>query len=255
MSVADSLIEQNQEEFGHNHDPQESDNPLLSKYFYVESAGKKRTRRQTEEKILEGAGAVKKRSELAETGLFDQAMGSTEGGTVKPESVEFEILRQVEESLRRVPQISSPSPGLLKRKASRELNLCMPLFQGGTAVNRTFFFYRPPAKEDTSRPILKTLQGMLSGAKEVYALMQVHASTKPELSSTVVDMKTKMQELESFLEKANVGLAQGSVLKEDSADAEVKAMREKAQAYVRMADTHKAGMTVARKRWDALLGK
>ena len=95
----------------------------------------------------------------------------------------------------------------------------------------------------------------MSGAKEVYALMQVHASTKPELSSTVVDMKTKMQELESFLEKANVGLAQESVLKEDSADAEVKAMREKAQAYVRMADTHKAGMTVARKRWDALLGK
>ena len=143
MSVADSIIQQNQEEFGHNHDPQENENPLLSKYFYVESAGKKRTRRQTEEKMLEGAGAVKKRSELAETGLFDQAMGSTEGGTVKPESVELEILRQVEESLRRVPQISSPSPGLLKRKASRELNLCMPLFQGGTAVNRTFFFLPP----------------------------------------------------------------------------------------------------------------
>ena len=96
---------------------------------------------------------------------------------------------------------------------------------------------------------------MLSGAKEVYALMMVHNSSKPELSSTVADMKTKMQELESFLEKANVGLAQGSVLKEDSEEKEVKATREKAQAYVRMADTHKAGMTVARKRWDALLGK
>ena len=59
MSVADSLIEQNQEEFGHNHDPQENENPLLSKYFYIESAGKKRTRRQTQEKVLEGSAAVK----------------------------------------------------------------------------------------------------------------------------------------------------------------------------------------------------
>ena len=56
---------------------------------------------------------------------------------------------------------------------------------------------------------------MLSGAKEVYALMQVHANTKPELSSSVANMKTKMQELETFLEKANVGLAQGSVLNTD----------------------------------------
>ena len=31
-----------------------------SKYFYVESAGKKRTRRQTQEKVLEGSAAVKK---------------------------------------------------------------------------------------------------------------------------------------------------------------------------------------------------
>ena len=30
-----------------------------SKYFYVESAGKKRTRRQTQEKVLEGSAAVK----------------------------------------------------------------------------------------------------------------------------------------------------------------------------------------------------
>ena len=96
---------------------------------------------------------------------------------------------------------------------------------------------------------------MLSGAKEVYALMQVHANTKPELSSSVANMKTKMQELETFLEKANVGLAQRPMLNTDSADAEVRATREKGQAFVRMADTHKAGMTVAKKRWEALLGK
>ena len=58
MPVADSLIQQNQEEFGHNHDPQET--RTRSKYFYVESAGKKRTRRQTQEKVLEGSAAVKK---------------------------------------------------------------------------------------------------------------------------------------------------------------------------------------------------
>ena len=28
MPVADSLIQQNQEEFGHNHDPQENENPF-----------------------------------------------------------------------------------------------------------------------------------------------------------------------------------------------------------------------------------
>ena len=96
---------------------------------------------------------------------------------------------------------------------------------------------------------------MLSGAKEVYALMQVHANTKPELSSSVADMKTKMQELEQFLEKANVMLAQGSMLNTDSADAEVRATREKGQAFLRIADTHKAGMMVAKKRWEALLGR
>ena len=76
-----------------------------------------------------------------------------------------------------------------------------------------------------------------------------------ERGYSVANMKTKMQELETFLEKANVGLAQGSVLNTDSADAEVRATLEKGQAFVRMADTHKAGMTVAKKRWEALLGK
>ena len=76
-----------------------------------------------------------------------------------------------------------------------------------------------------------------------------------ERGYSVANMKTKMQESETFLEKANVGLAQGSVLNTDSADAEVRATLEKGQAFVRMADTHKAGMTVAKKRWEALLGK
>ena len=123
MSVADSIIQQNKEEFGHDEEPQENENPLLSKYFYIESGGKKRTRRQTEEKVLEGSAAVKKRSDLAETGIFTQAMGNDTSSAVKPESMELELLRQTEESLRRIPKSSRGSPGLLKRKASRELNL------------------------------------------------------------------------------------------------------------------------------------
>ena len=110
MAVADTIIQQNKEEFGHDNEPQENDIPLLSKFFYIESGGKKRIRRQIEAKVLEGSAGVKKLSELAETGLFDQAMGSTEGGTVKPESVELELLRQVEESLKRVPQQFPPVP-------------------------------------------------------------------------------------------------------------------------------------------------
>ena len=47
---------------------------------------------------------------MAETGFFDQAMGSGEGGHVKPESMELELLRQVEESLRRVPKKFPPAP-------------------------------------------------------------------------------------------------------------------------------------------------
>ena len=96
---------------------------------------------------------------------------------------------------------------------------------------------------------------MSSAAKETYALMQVHANTKPELSAIVADMKTKMQELDTFLEKANVTMAQGSMLNADSADAEIRASREKGQAFLRIADTHKAGMMVAKKRWEALLGR
>ena len=96
---------------------------------------------------------------------------------------------------------------------------------------------------------------MSTAAKETYAHLQVHASKKPELKSPVEDMKTKMQELDQFVDKANVLLAQWSMLNTDSADAEVRDHREKGQAFLRIADTHKAGMMVAKKRWEALLGR
>ena len=127
----------------------------------------------------------------------------------------------------------------------------MPPSQGGTAeiVNRIFIL---PPSQDTSRPVLKTsFEGGSWGPSRSFQSGVLCV----ERGYSVANMKTKMQELETFLEKANVGLAQGSVLNTDSADAEVRATLEKGQAFVRMADTHKAGMTVARKRWDALLGK
>ena len=145
MAVADTIIQQNKEEFGHDNEPQENDIPLLSKLFYIESGGKKRIRRQIEAKVLEGSAGVKKLSELAETGLFDQAMGSAEAASVKPESMELELLRQTEESLRRIPKSSRPSPGLLERKASRELNLYASSPRWNIRIRDSNFLIVPPS--------------------------------------------------------------------------------------------------------------
>ena len=114
----------------------------------------------------------------------------------------------------------------------------------------------PPRQEGhdkTCRPVLKTLTTAVAGAKETLALMTVHAAKKVELKTTVQDIKTKVGELESFLDKANEQMAIASVLSADSTDGEVKGCRDKVEAMCRLADVHKAGMMVAKKRWDALL--
>ena len=99
----------------------------------------------------------------------------------------------------------------------------MPPSQGGSAefVNRIFIL---PPSQDTSRPVLKTsFEGGSWGPSRSFQSGVLCV----ERGYSVANMKTKMQELETFLEKANVGLAQGSVLNTDSADAEVRATLEK----------------------------
>ena len=105
----------------------------------------------------------------------------------------------------------------------------------------------------TCRPVLKTLTTMAAAAKETLALMTVHAAKKAELKSTVQDIKTKVGALDSFLEKANEMMAIASLLSTDSTAEDAKGCREKIEAMLSMGDVHKAGMTVAKKRWDALL--
>ena len=101
MATADGIIAQNKEEYGHDKEAIPHENPLLAKYYYVDSGGKKRTRKQTEEKELEGEAAIKKSKDLADTGLFSDAMGSTDNPhDVKSESSELDLVRKAEEALR-----------------------------------------------------------------------------------------------------------------------------------------------------------
>ena len=69
------MIAANKEDYGHDKEPVEHTNPLLSKFFYVESGGKKRARKQEEQKEVEGSASIKKMKDLEDTGLFAQGMG------------------------------------------------------------------------------------------------------------------------------------------------------------------------------------
>ena len=80
-------------------------------------------------------------------------------------------------------------------------------------------------------------------------------AAQPDLCKTTAEMKSQIEELERFVDHANAMLAQSSILTQDSEVEIVSPLRERLEAAVRVADTHRAGLVVAKKRWDALLGK
>jgi hypothetical protein len=104
LKTADEFIAENQAEYGHNHEPKLHKNPLVSKYFYVKSDGKKRTWEQAEHKEFSGSADPKTRKNMQEVGAFMEGMGdagSSDGASlVKVEFVAHSKLLQAKDSCR-----------------------------------------------------------------------------------------------------------------------------------------------------------
>ena len=75
LKVADALGLQNKEEHGHDGKMVEHEIPLLNKYTYFASHGKKRTFTQDEKKSLAGDCDIKQAKQLRDSGLFQEALG------------------------------------------------------------------------------------------------------------------------------------------------------------------------------------
>ena len=116
------MIAANKEDYGHDKEPVEHTNPLLSKFFYVESGGKKRARKQEEQKEVEGSASIKKMKELEDTGLFAQGLGGASSGA-KPESPECELLTKAVDNLR--PELWIASFKGVDRSIVKLLNGCV----------------------------------------------------------------------------------------------------------------------------------
>jgi hypothetical protein len=104
LSTADDLIAQNKAEYGHTQEPKINTNPLVSKYFYVKSHGKKRTWAQTENKEFSGSADPKTRKNMLEVGAFMECFGDADGAaassSVKVEFVAHSKLLQAKDSCR-----------------------------------------------------------------------------------------------------------------------------------------------------------
>ena len=73
--VADDEIKLNQKTYEHDGAIIGNENPLLIRYRYIESKGKKREWAQTEKSELTGTTSLKKVSQLTEAKAFMEAMG------------------------------------------------------------------------------------------------------------------------------------------------------------------------------------
>ena len=93
LAVADELIEQNKKEWGHSGEKIDAKNPLLVRFWYVNSEGRKRSWGQTDDKVLEGKCDVKNKKQLFDSQVFLEGLGddtgaSSSGGTsVKIENI------------------------------------------------------------------------------------------------------------------------------------------------------------------------
>ena len=94
LATADKLVKQNKEQYEHDEPDINHENPLLQKCWYIQDAGKKRSRTQTEEKELGGAGTIKNKKQLCDAGVFSAAMGSGGGAEIKAESEKFVALQE-----------------------------------------------------------------------------------------------------------------------------------------------------------------
>ena len=149
METADALIAANKEDYGHDKEPVEHTNPLLSKFFYVESGGKKRARKQEERKEVEGTASIKKMKDLEETGLFAQGLGGASSGA-KPESPELELLTKAVDTLR--PELLIASFKGVDRSIVKLLNGCV----WASSIGGPVLF--PPGKIELTRNPLFALR-------------------------------------------------------------------------------------------------
>ena len=105
LKVADELVLQNKEDHGHDGKMVEHEIPLLNKYTYFASHGKKRTSPQDEKSPWLGT-VTSRAKQLRDSGLFQEALGfggqgPAEGQTgVKLEHVMHNKLQAAKDSLR-----------------------------------------------------------------------------------------------------------------------------------------------------------
>ena len=76
--VADAMYEENKKEHGHNYEVEEHSNPLLTKFFFVECHGKKRTWSHLERATLGLETDVKSKKQLLEDENFGTVFGNLE---------------------------------------------------------------------------------------------------------------------------------------------------------------------------------
>ena len=106
LKTADALIKQNQKEFEHDGGVEEVKGfPLLHKYFFVDSHGKKRVWTSTEKKTLSGERDVKSRKELSDSSVFKEALGDkspSKASGIKEENEALSMMVKDKETLRSV---------------------------------------------------------------------------------------------------------------------------------------------------------
>ena len=105
LKPADEIIADNKAEYGHQEEPKIHKNPLISKYFYVKSDGKKRSWEQSEQKEFSGSADPKTKKNMQDIGAFMEGMGDLGGGgsassSVKVEFVTHSKLLQAKDSCR-----------------------------------------------------------------------------------------------------------------------------------------------------------
>ena len=104
LKTADEIIADNKAEYGHQEEPRIHKNPLISKYFYMTSDGKKRSWEQAEQKDFSGSADPKTKQNMQDMGAFIEGMGDLGSGcptsSVKVEFVAHSKLLQAKDSCR-----------------------------------------------------------------------------------------------------------------------------------------------------------
>ena len=105
FKVADAEINANAKEYGHKVEKEDRGDPLLDKFFYVKSEGKKRKWSSDQIRELSGTANVKSLKQMEEVGAFVAGLGPGDGdgtaaSSVKVENVYYGKVKDAAENLK-----------------------------------------------------------------------------------------------------------------------------------------------------------